>query len=300
MKVLITGGTGLIGKQLRKHLENRGMEVAILSRRPTDKNKSIFNWDIQNQKIDPQAFDGIDGIVHLAGASVAGGRWTASRKKLIMDSRVDSADLILKSLKARKQKISFFVSASGIGIYGIRPGEKLTDSSSPGTGFLTDVCLAWEASAHQFSDLAERIYILRTPIVLANGGGFLGKLKPLVKNYLGSKLGKGNQMTSWIHLQDIVQIYAYAIEHKLKPGTYNACSPNPVSHSKMMDAMAKSLHARIWLPNLPAFFIKLVFGEFSSELLAWQEAYPKSLLNEGFQFKHPTVESAFEQLAQDF
>ena len=299
MKVLITGGTGLIGRPLRKHLEGQGIEVSILSRRPTDKSRNIFNWNIQQNHIDSGAFEDIDGIIHLAGASVAGGRWTTKRKKAIMDSRVDSAALLLRSLEKRNQKIDFFISASGIGIYGIRPGEKLTEKSEPGTGFLTDVCLAWEASAFQFDSVANRIYALRTPIVLANGGGFVGKLKPLVKNYLGAKLGKGIQMTSWIHIKDIIRVYTAAIQNTITPGLYNACSPKPVTHSELMDAMAKSLNSKIWLPNLPAFIIKLVFGEFSTELLAWQEAYPEKLSKQDFQFEYSEVREAFNALASD-
>lgn len=295
MNILITGGTGLVGKALSKALAEAGHEVRILSRQVHKSEYKVFKWDTIRGVIDPVAFDGLNAMVHLAGASVAEKRWTAERKKEIIHSRIDSAALLLREVKNNGTKLQTYITASGTGYYGNRPLEILNEEAGKGLGFLTDVCAQWEASALPFAEYGAEVYVNRIGIVLSKDGGFLEKLKPVFKWYAGSAFGSGKQMMSWIHLHDLVGIFMAQIEGKLQSGIYNAVTPAAVSNADMMAGISKTLNRKMWLPNVPAWALKIGLGELSSELLADQHVMPNQLLKQQYEFKYAELSDALRE-----
>jgi len=295
MNVLISGGSGMLGGALKSLLEVQGHEVRILSRNPKNR-KNYFFWNIDSGEIDNQAVHGIDAIVHLAGSSVAQGRWTKKRKNEILDSRIESAKLLYKALEESNQTIQTFLTASGVGYYGSFPSGIVDESHPVGPGFLANVCEQWEEVADQFEHRGAKIYKCRIGIVLSRKGGFLIRLEPLLRNNIGSKLGSGKQITSWIHIEDLTRAMSQMLNSDLEPGIYNMVSPNASNHSALMDALAKAMDKRIWLPNIPQFALKLVFGELTTEILANQHIIPKHLQDQKFQFTYPNIESALGHL----
>jgi len=296
MNVLISGGTGLVGSRLANLLISEGHQVRILSRAKTNIDRQIFHWDYKKGILDEDALIDLDVVVHLAGTSVADGRWTKNRKKDILDSRVKTAELIFQKINKRGQTLPTYISASGTGFYGNRPNEQLSETSSKGSGFLTDVCDQWEKSASNFAQLGAKIYVNRIGIVLSTEGGYIGKMKELFRFGLGAELGSGKQIMSWIHIDDLVRIVSYQIDNKLDPGTYNSVAPQRLSHHDLMRQLAKKLGRKIWLPNVPKFALKILFGELSVELTASQDAYPERLINQKFPYQYNELTVALDNL----
>jgi hypothetical protein len=289
-KILITGGTGLVGTRLTKILTNNNHEVVILSRNP--KNKNEYGWDVSKNYVDLEAFHKIDYIIHLAGAGIADERWTKARKQIIIDSRVQTANLLFKTIKENSIPLKGFISASGIGYYGaVTVPTIFKEVDSVGNDFLAEVCKKWEDAANQFKLLKTSVTILRTGIVLSKNGGALEKMKlPII-----SPIGSGKQYLPWIHLNDLCGMYLQAIEGNLK-GIYNAVAPehhNSVSFSK---ALAKSIKRPYLGIGVPRFMLQLLFGELSIILLEGSRISAKKIEKNGYSFRFKTLQRALDSL----
>lgn len=296
--ILITGGTGLIGRKLTGLLLSKGYRVNHLSRQlGTNPEVNTFLWDVHKGQIDERCINGVDTIVHLAGANVSDGRWTDKRKKEIIESRAKSIGLIYKLLKAKPQhKVKTVISASGISYYGDRANNLLTENSAPGTDFLANVSLQWEHAVDGGEVLGLRLAKFRTGMVLDAHGGALPVLAKPIKLGIGVVLGSGKQWVSWIHLEDAVNMYLFAIENENINGDYNMVAPNPATNQQLIKAVAKELHRPLWLPRVPGFILELAMGEMSSMVLCSQKASAQKIEEAGFKFKYPTLTWALKEI----
>lgn len=296
--VLITGANGMLAKNLAKHLE-KDYSIRFLTRHKTRNNEYV--WDINANYIDPNALIGVHSIIHLAGTPIATKRWTNKRKKNIISSRVNSAELILQELKKLNINIDSFISASAIGYYSSNTTEKILDEkATKGDGFLSDVCFKWENAAEAFksNSVASRITIARMGIILAKNNGALHKIMRPIKYGLGSSLGNGNQYIPWIHINDLVRLFKFFLDDKTIHGTFNAVSSNYVTNSELTKIIAKKLKRPIFLPNIPKFIIKLIFGEMSTVLLTGSKISSQKISDAGFRFGHDTINSALNNLIE--
>ncbi|HAS41906.1 MAG TPA: TIGR01777 family protein [Microscillaceae bacterium] len=297
-KILITGGTGLIGKRLTQFLLEKDYTVRYLSRsKRAIKDVEVYEWHPDEGTIDKAAFADIDGIVHLAGAGVADKRWTDSRKKEILESRTQSTELLATTIDALGIHPKAFVSASAIGYYGIDTGEQLLDESSKvGSDFLADVTSKWEESAEGFIKKGIRTVKVRVGVVLSTESGALPKLLQPIRLGLGAPLGSGKQYLSWIHIDDIARIFLYALENEQLQGAYNGVAPHPVTNTEMTKMVASVIHRPAFLPNVPSFMLKMMLGEMASIVIDGNRVSSKKIANSGFEFKFPDLKKALEQL----
>ncbi|MDB4920828.1 TIGR01777 family oxidoreductase [Mucilaginibacter sp.] len=294
--ILLTGGTGLIGKALTSQLLKKGYQVSHLSRKPgNDPQVKTFLWDVNKGEIDEHCIDGVDLIVHLAGAGIADKRWTDERKREIIDSRTKSIGLVYQLLHTKKDEVNSIVSASAIGYYSDRGDELLTEDSAPNNDFMSKCCVEWEAAVDEGKKLNLRTVKFRTGVVLNNGGALRQMALP-VKLYVGSPLGSGKQWIPWIHWQDVVNMYMLAIENESFTGVYNMVSPNPVTNKQLIKAIAKQLHRPLWAPKVPAFLLKLLLGEMSTIVLGSTKVSAQKIENAGFSFKYPDITSALKEI----
>ncbi|OAB75788.1 TIGR01777 family oxidoreductase [Cochleicola gelatinilyticus] len=299
MKVLITGATGLIGKTLVGLCHEEKIDVHYLTtskdKIKNDSNYKGFYWNPTNGEIDEKAFDGVEAIINLVGASISK-RWTKAYKKVILESRTQTANLIFNTLKNRDHTVKQFISASGISIY---PNSKTRLYSEEDTDvdntFLAEVVIAWEAAADQFKNLGIDVSKVRTGVVLSKNEGALPKLKQPVEAGFGAPLGSGKQWLSWIHLQDIACIYLQILMNEWE-GTYNAVAPNPVTNKKMTKKIAYYLDKTLWLPDVPGFILKLILGEMAVLVLEGQLVTSKKLEKQGYTFQYYNIENALEDL----
>ncbi|SES94272.1 TIGR01777 family oxidoreductase [Hymenobacter actinosclerus] len=299
-KVLITGGTGMIGTRLAEMLIDGGYEVALLSRTPGDNRYFSFRWDPLAGTIDPAAVPYADFIVNLAGSSVSDGKWTAERKQQILSSRVAGTQLLAQELRKGGHHVRGFVSASAIGIYGDQGDKLLTAETPPATDdFLAVVCRQWEEAAEYVEQDGIRTAILRIGIVLSPEGGALVPLARTVKLMAGAPLGSGKQYMSWIHLDDLCRLFIRAIEDEQWRGVYNAVAPNPVTNKEFTETLADVLHRPLVLPKVPEFGLKLMMGEMSEIVLASQRVSAERVLGLGFKFEYPTLKPALESFYGD-
>ncbi len=296
--ILITGGSGLIGKALSKRLLDEGHSVRILSRTPNAQSKfPAFFWDVEKQQIDEEAFDGIDGIVHLAGEGIADKRWTDKRKQEVIDSRVNSMKLVTSVVKKKNISLQSFVGASAIGIYGMLTSEKIFTETDKGVNdFLSETCEVWERSYDEISTLSAKTAIIRISVVLSERGGALKRLLPLFNRGLGSAIGNGNQYMPWIHIDDLVSVLYNSLFHKAYSGIYNAVAPEHITNNGFSKELAEALHKPFFVPNVPAFVLKLLFGEMANVLLLGSRVSGKKLTENGFEFKYPTIKGAFSAI----
>jgi uncharacterized protein (TIGR01777 family) len=299
-KVLITGGSGFIGKQITNLLQRNGYSVSILSRRGGNfGNLETFKWDPDAGTIDVSAFEDLFGIIHLAGASIADKKWSRQRKKEIMDSRVKSASLIFRSLEEldEKDRPKVFISASGIGYYGYDTGSILVDeASNPGDDFLATVCKEWELAADTFKELYIRVVKFRIGLVMSNAGGALPVMMRPVKFGVGAGLGRGDQYMSWIHIEDLARMFLKGLEDDDMDGNYNAVAPNPVTNKELMRTIAKELNKPFFLPNVPSFALKMVMGEMASMVTGGNKVSSDKIATTGFEFNFRKLEIALENL----
>ncbi len=294
--ILLTGGTGLIGRRLTEQLLEKGYRVSHLSRSASeDARVTTFLWDVNKGEIDERCIDSVDMVIHLAGAGIADKRWTDKRKKELTGSRTKSIALIYSLLKHKKHNVNAVISAAAIGYYGDRGGELMTEESLPSGGFLAKCCIAWEEAVDEGGQLGLRIVKFRTGVVLDSGGA-LAKMAMPVKLYAGSPIGSGKQWVPWVHWQDVVDMYLFAIANEKLSGVYNMVAPNPVTNKQLTQAIAEHLHKPLWLPNVPAFFLKLVMGEMSSIVLASTKVSAQKIESAGFKFKFPVVEAALKEI----
>jgi uncharacterized protein (TIGR01777 family) len=289
-KILITGGTGLVGKRLTQMLIKKKHKVVILSRNPKKENE--FKWDISANYIDKKALVNIDYIIHLAGAGIADKRWTDARKKVIIDSRVQSANLLYNKIEEFKIDVKGVVSASGIGYYGAKTTKTTyKETDSVGTDFLAEVCQKWEQSMHQFSSKKIPVTILRTGIVLAKKGGALDKMRtPII-----SPLGTGKQYLPWIHIDDLCHMYISAIEGNLK-GIFNAVAPDHQTSKTFSKALAKSIKKPFLNIGIPTIMLKILFGEMAIILLEGSKVSAKKIEKSGYPFRFKTLVKALHNL----
>jgi len=295
--ILITGASGLIGTRLIKNLLEKGHRVSVLSRQNSNfKGVSTFNWDIDKQLIDLKAFEGIDTIIHLAGAGIADKRWTKQRKQEIVDSRIRSTQLLYHTIDAIKAPVKTFISASAVGYYGDRNDEILYEESESGTGFLADCCKQWEAAVDEGLKSGIRVVKLRIGIVLSKQGGALSELARPVSFFVGAPLGSGKQWMPWIHLTDLVSIFEKAIENSDYSGTFNACTPYPVTNYEFTKILAKKLFRPVWPVNVPEFVLKTMLGEMSTVILNSTRTSPQKLMDMGFRFRYQGLDAALSEI----
>jgi len=297
--VLISGGTGMIGRRLTQILLDKGYEVSYLSRsRREEGSITTYQWDIQNQEIDPQALQEADYVIHLAGAGVADKRWTDSRKQAILKSRTESTRLLHDTLSNLGQKrLKAFISASAIGIYGADTGSAEVHESSPkGDDFLADVVKRWEAAVDDIGQLNIRVVKLRIGVVLSMQGGALPRIVQPIKLGAGAPLGSGKQYMSWVHVEDLCQMFVHALEQADLSGVYNAVAPRPVTNEELTRSAAKILRRPLFLPHVPAFAIRLAFGEMASIVLGGNRVSSREIEQTGFKFTYPQIDRALKDL----
>lgn len=293
MNILLTGGSGLIGSELTKILIDHGHQVRILTREK-EVEHPFYHWD--KNKIDEKVFENLDGIIHLAGSLIAK-RWTDSYKKEIFSSRVDTANLLFEYVKKLKVDLKFFISASGTAYYGqITSNTIFKETDVANTDFLGKICVAWENAAHQFEEIGTRVVCLRTSLVLSKKGEGFKLLKKPIQLGVGANLGNGKQWMPWIHIDDLLQIYVNAVENIEMKGSYNASAPENVNHSTFNHTLAKKLNKPLFLPNIPAFVMKMALGEMSDLVLKGSRIDVEKLQQTGFEFRYPTLEEALNDL----
>lgn len=297
--ILVTGGTGLLGKKLTNALLGNGYSVSHLSRKQgADARVKTYLWDIHKGIIDDNCIDGVDTIIHLAGSGIADGRWTDERKKEIVESRTKSIGLIYDLLKRKPHQVKSVISASGTGYYSDRGDELMHEDDAPAHDFLGTCCVEWENVVDEGEKLGLRIVKYRTGVVLDKDGGALPQLALPIKFAAGSPLGDGKQWMSWIHHEDVVDMYLHGIEHTELKGAYNMVAPNPVTNAQLTKAVAKQLNRPVWLPNVPAFVLKLLFGEMSTLVLGSTKVSSQKIQDAEFKFKYPEVTAALKEIYQ--
>jgi len=300
-RIVITGATGLIGKQLVNALINRGDSLTIFSRN-TEKAKSIFpsakeivEWDYRKPEKWKSKLEDSDAVIHLAGINLFSKRWNDEFKKSIIESRQLSTKNLVDALKSCKNNPNIFISASGIGYYG-DCGEKVLDEESPkGNDFLSDVCDVWESESRNISGYGIRNVQIRTGLVLSTEDGALKQMLPPFKFFIGGYLGNGKQWASWLHIDDIVEIYLHAIDNSSLTGSLNATAPNPIRMKEFAQTLARVLHRPSLFP-VPKFILRLVVGEASEVVLASQRIDVKKLVESGYKFKFEILEDALKDL----
>jgi uncharacterized protein (TIGR01777 family) len=295
-KVLITGGSGVIGSRLTSHMIDRGWQVVHLGRHSRSGPVQTFRWDLRTGRIDEKAFDGVTKIVHLAGASIAGRRWTESYKKEILDSRLQSARMLYNYLQSRKGSIDKLVSASAIGIYGAGGSQEVfVEERAAGSGFLADVVKQWEGEVRRIEMLGIPVAIVRTGIVLSNKGGALPKMALPVRLGVGAPLGSGKQIVSWVHIDDLCGVYMHLLETNLR-GPFNATAPHPVSNKVLTQAIASQLRRPLWLPNVPELVLKSLLGEMADAVLTGANVSSRKIVAAGYNFKYGEAVLALKDL----
>lgn len=299
MRVLITGATGLIGSKLSSLCRENGIKVNYLT---TSKSKikneddyQGFFWDPKSEEIEEACLDGVQTIVHLAGASIAE-PWSNSYKRTIIKSRTETAALLFKTLKKNSHQVENFISASAIGVY---PSslQKLyfEDDNAVADNFVGEVVEKWEAAADQFEELGMDVAKIRVGLVLAEDGGMLEKIKKPISLNMGAALGSGKQWQSWIHINDLAGIFLFAIQNDLT-GVYNAVAPNPVTNKELTKELAEKMGKSVWLPNVPKFALKALLGEMSQIVLSSQLVSSKKIEESGYNFKYTNLSRALGDL----
>lgn len=294
-RILITGGSGFIGKHLTQLLIDKGYLVSILSRNKKESTNEIsyYQWDVENGIIDEQAVLEADSIINLAGENIAEKRWTLKRKQAIVQSRVGAIELIFNVLQKHNKKLDSFVSASGIGIYGVHQSNRIFTEDSPlANDFLGDTCQKWESAADLISNLKIRTVKIRTGLVIGPNDGFLKKLIPIFRLKLGAPIGSGQQFMSWIHIHDLCEIYIAGIENHEMKGAYNAAIRDGITNYIFSKKLAKFYGYDIWLPNVPAFIIRMLMGELADIVLTGQRVSSDKIEKTGFVFKFTRLGNA--------
>ena len=296
-RVLIAGGTGLIGQHLCRRLLEQGYEVAILSRSSSNLGQVIsYSWNPDQHEIQSEAINSCDYMINLAGANIGSKRWTSKRKRQILESRINTAKLIFNNLE-NNHKLSAYITASAIGYYGALTSKDLfKETDSPANDFLGQTCKKWEEAADIFAQKGIRTVKIRTGIVLSKDGGILAKLNIPLRWGFASAMGSGNQYMPWIHMDDLCNIYIQAIKNKDMIGPYNAVAPEYVTNRVFTQKAAHALHRPFWFPNIPALVMKLFFGEMSVMLLTGSRISSEKIESAGYTYLFPHLDSAFQDL----
>lgn len=296
MKCIVSGGTGFLGRRLVSRLLAPENYVAIYTRNPGKQTQTAvhsYGWDPLSYDPPTESLNNYDVVFHLAGEPVAQ-RWNDAVKQRIYDSRVLGTRRLVDTIARVQHRPTVLVCASAIGYYGNRGDEVLTESSSPGSGFLVDACKAWEAEADRASSLGLRVVKLRIGFVLGKDGGALATMVPAFKLGIGGKLGDGKQWMPWVHVDDVVNLFVHAAENEVR-GVWNATSPNPVTNADFTHRLGHVLHRPTFLP-IPEFALKIAFGEFARHMLDSARVIPDAAIRAGFQFQFPEIGPALSNL----
>jgi uncharacterized protein (TIGR01777 family) len=299
MRIIITGGSGLIGRALTESLAKDGHEVIVLSRNPAavknlPKGARAEKWDGKSAQGWGQLADGADAIVNLAGATISE-RWSDARKKEIRDSRVNAGKAVVDAVKTASKKPGVVVQSSAVGYYGPHGAEEITEESSAGNDFLASICTDWEASTAELDTLGIRRPIIRTGVILDQKGGALPKMLTPIKMFVGGPIGSGKQYFPWIHLKDEVAAIRFLIDNKQARGVYNLSAPKPLTNKEFTQAIGRVLGRPTFMP-VPAFAMQTMFGEMSTLLLDGQRQMPRRLVQEGFKFQFAEAAAALKDV----
>ncbi|GGE12877.1 TIGR01777 family oxidoreductase [Sphingobacterium cellulitidis] len=289
-KILIAGGTGFVGKALIKHLVNCGYMVNVLTRKnkiSSMENIRYFEWDIKKGFIDEKAFEGVSKIINLTGANITEKRWTEKRKVEIIESRTKAIDLLFTYVKTRNFSIDIFISSSAVGYYGaITTDEIFTEKSNNGSDFLASICRKWEKTALQFDSLGVATVILRKGVVIGRDGGMYQKLAPLAKLGINTSLGNGRQYLPWIDIRDLVRLYEFILKTDELSGVFNAVSSEHIMMNDFSKTLLQLFGKTSFLPNVPAFLVRLFLGEMSVMLLKGSRVSNYKIKQTGFKFEY--------------
>lgn len=292
-KILIAGGTGFVGKQFIPFLVEKGYSIHVLTRKPSansSKNIRFFQWEIERQYIDKKAFEGVEILINLTGANIGEKRWTEQRKKEIIDSRINSIDVLYQYISENKFNINTFISSSAVGFYGAVTTDKtFVETSDNGNDFLASACQKWEDAALKFNDLGIRTIILRKGVIFGKEGGMVKKLSPLAKLGINVSLGSGKQYLPWIDIRDLVRLYYFILSNTQLKGIFNAVATEQITMSDLSKALLQAFGKKSFLPNAPAFVIRLLFGEMAVMLLEGSKVSNEKLKTTGFIFEFDTI-----------
>lgn len=297
-KILITGGSGLLGRAISELLVKHGHEPRWLSREPGQwKGIRKFQWDVAKGYIDEAALEDADAVVHLAGAGIMDRRWSAAYKQEIIDSRIKSSALLYEAISGSTCDIKTLVGGSAVGYYGTAPGRRsCTEADPPGEDFLAETCLAWEKSYQPFMTSGLRTVIIRTGIVLGREGGAYKQMAPLFRLGLGAALAGGEQYFPWIHIKDLAGIIVHSLTHDNLSGAYNAVATEAVTNREFSERLAKSFHKPLWLPAIPGPLLRLALGERAITLTRGLNISNEKIKAAGFRFAYDRLDEALEAL----
>ena len=301
MNIVIAGGTGFIGRALCAALMNGDHTVSVLTRhtgqvlhRP-DVHINSVEWNARDIGPWEQALEGADAVINLAGAPIAEARWTDSRKRLITDSRILTTRLLVRAMSRRSSGPATFISASGIGYYGASDDRLMHEGSAHGTGFLADLCLAWEAEAMSAAEFGTRVVILRTGMVLDTDGGALAKMVLPFRLFAGGPILPGTQWVSWIHRHDHIGLIEWALANTDLSGPLNVVAPEPVTMKTFCEVLGRVIHRPSWLP-VPRFALDVLLGELGTLMTTGQRVTPAKAMTGGYRFRYPTLEPALQAI----
>ncbi len=300
-KIIITGATGLIGTKLCNALIKRGDEITIFTRnilkgkRELPEAKKFVEWDYRKPEQWKSELNGKDAVIHLAGANLAGRRWSSQYKKIIISSRLDSTKNLILGMEEIEEKPDLFICASAVGYYGDKDEELITEQSPASNDFLSELCKKWELEASKAEFLGIRRVSLRQAPVLSKNEGMIKEMKLPFNLFLGGPIGNGKQWLPWIHIEDLVNIYLFLLENKNITGPVNATSPNPVRMSEFADVMGKVLQRPSYF-KIPKFLIRIIKGDLADSITASQRVIPKKLLDAGFDFNFKDVQTSLRDL----
>jgi len=306
MKIIIAGGSGFLGRALAARLDADGHEVVVLTRRPADSSGRVRRVVWQPDGSTPPAdagqptgwareVEGADAVVNLAGEGIADRRWTAARKRALLESRTQSTRSLVVAIRAASQRPRTFIQASGVGYYGVAGDEVIDESSPPGSDFLAGLCMNWEAEARAVEALGCRLAIIRNGVVLARHGGALKKMLPPFLFFVGGPIADGRQYFSWVALDDWTALVAWVLAPSSVTGALNGTAPEPVTNAHFSKALGRALHRPSWIP-VPGFALRLLVGELADAgLINGQRVVPKRALSLGFTFTYPSVDAALAQ-----
>lgn len=298
MKIILAGGTGFIGKALRKEFLATGHEVTVLTRGgnsvENEKEKFIV-WDGKTEGDWAAHLEGAGAVINLSGENIAVKRWTSARKEAILSSRIDATRAIVSAIGKLKNKPAVLINASAVGYYGDNLDAELTEAAACGKGFLAEICERWEEEARKASAYGVRVVLARFGPVLGDHGGMLAKMVLPFRFFAGAPLGSGRQWIPWVHREDAARAFCFLLEHRGLSGPVNITAPVPATMKEFSQALAETLHRPLWFP-VPAFFIKALLGEMAAVVLSSQRAVPQKLLQAGYDFKYPGLSGALKAI----